>query len=414
MSTTESVHVEIPPPADGFDPYQDEVRRDPYPYYRWLLRHDPVHRGAREMWFISTYAGVKHVMSDPTFDRSAGFRDYWTDMVGPGPLRDIMGLTIFFSDPEDHARLRRLIQRAFAPRITNALEPRIGEIVDQLLEPVLERGEADAIAEFAYPLPLIVLAQLLGVPAEDRAQLRDWSLAIGPTVDFGVTPEARDRGNAAMGSFVDYVRGLLPTLREDGQDSLLGALASATDEGLMSEDELISMAITLILSGHETTTNLIGNGLLALLRHPDQLALLRDTPNLISDTVEECLRYDAPVQQNTREVQQDTELGGKTLRRADMVVVLQGAANRDAAQFPEPDRFDITRTGIHPISFGVGRRFCLGAALARLEARVALGRLVARTRDLELAVEGPGLGYHPSSMFRALTSLPIAITPADP
>jgi orsellenic acid P450 oxidase len=411
--TTESLLVETPPPSGGFDPYQDEVRRDPYPYYRWLLRHDPIHHGARDMWFVSPYADVKRVMSDALFDRSAGFRDYWTEMVGPGPLRDIMGLTIFFSDPEDHARLRRLIQRGFAPRIINALEPRIDEVVDQLLEPVLERGQMDAIADFAYPLPLIVLAKLLGVPAEDRAQLRDWSLAIGPTVDFGVTPEARDRGNAAMGEFVEYVRELLPTLRRGGQDSLLGGLAMATNEGLMTEDELISMAITLILSGHETTTNLIGNGLLALLRHPQQLELLRETPNLITNAVEECLRYDAPVQQNTREVQQDTELGDKALRRGEMVVVLQGAANRDPAQFPEPDRFDTTSTGIHPISFGVGRRFCLGAPLARLEAKIAFGRLLSRARDLELAAPDDELSYHPSSMFRALTSLPIALTAAE-
>src|SRR5262249_2104923 len=155
------------------------------------------------------YADVKHVMSSPAFDRSATFRAHWKEMVGPGPLRDIMGLTIFFADPDDHARLRRLIQRAFAPRVTDALAPQIAEIVDQLLAPALGRGQMDAIAEFAYPLPLIVLARLLGVPAEDREQLREWSLAIGPTVDFGVTPEARDRGNAAMGEFVEYVRRLL-------------------------------------------------------------------------------------------------------------------------------------------------------------------------------------------------------------
>jgi hypothetical protein len=408
MSTVESLPAEIPAPPGGFDPYQDEVRRNPYPYYRWLLRHDPVHRGAQDMWFIAPYALVQHVMSDPAFDRGAGFRQVWNDLVGPGHLRDIMGLTLFFADPGDHARLRRLIQRAFGPRQIDALAPRISQIVDQLLAPALERGQMDVIADFAYPLPLLALAQLLGVPAEHHAQLRAWSLAIGPTVEFGVTPEVARRGNAAMGEFVSYVQGLLPDLQPD---CLLGALAAAAGEGLMTQDELISMAITLILSGHETTTGLIGNGLLALLRNPDQLTWLRQDPGLITTAVEECLRYDTPVPQNTREVQQDTGLGGKTLRRGDMVVVLQGAANRDPARFPDPDRLDITRTG-HPISFGAGPRHCLGAPLARLEARLALGALASRTQDIQLAVPGRELRYEPSSMFRVLESLPVALVTA--
>jgi orsellenic acid P450 oxidase len=409
VSTAESVLAEIPPPPGGFDPYLDDVRRDPYPYYRWLLRNDPVHQGAGDMWVISPYEDVRHVMTDPLFDRGQGFREVWTEMVGPGPLRDIMGLTIFFAGPDDHARLRRLISRAFAPRVIDALAARIGQIVDDLLEPALERGTMDAIADFAYPLPLIVLAQVLGVPADDRAQLREWSLAIGPTVEFGVTPEARDRGNAAMGEFVDYVRRLIPGLRRSGQESLLGTLAEGVGTEL-TENELISMAITLILSGHETTTALISNGLLALAQHPDQFAVLRRDPGLITNAVEECLRYDAPVQLNTREVQQDTELGGKELHRGEMVVVLQGAANRDPAQFPDPDRFDITRAGIHPISFGIGRRFCLGAPLARLEGQAALGQVARRVQDMQVATGSSQLRYEPSAMFRVLTSLPVTLT----
>lgn len=408
MTTTAPLPVETPP-AGGFDLYRDDVRRDPYPSYRWLLSHDPIHRGTGGKWFIARYADVQYVMSDAAFDRGAGFREVWKNLVGPGELRDIMGLTLFFADPGDHDRLRRLIQRAFGPRQIQALAPRIGQIVDQLLEPALERGEMDVITDLAYPLPLLVLAQLLGVPAGHRAQLRDWSIAIGGTLDFGVTPEAASRGNAAMGEFVSYMRGLLPALR---QDCLLGTLAAAADDGLMSQDELISMAITLVLSGHETTTGLIGNSLLALLHHPDQVALLRQDPGLITTAVEECLRYDAPVQSNTREVRRDTGLGGKTLRRGDMVVVLQGAANRDPAQFPDPDRFDITRTGVHPISFGAGPRHCLGAPLARLEARIALGALARRTQDMQVTIPAHELRYQPSSMFRVLDSLPVALTTA--
>jgi cytochrome P450 len=407
MSTAASLHVEIPPPPDGFDLYPDAVHHDPYPHYRWLLRHDPVHHGAGGTWFIAPYDLVQHVMSAPLFDRDAGFREVWKTMVGPGPLSDIMGLTLFFAGPADHARQRRLIQCAFRPRLIDALTPRIGQVVDELLEPALERGQMDVIADFAYPLPLMVLGELLGFPAEDREQLRSWSVAIEPTVDFSVTPEVARLGNAAMGEFVGYVRDLLPALAR--QECLLGELAAATGEGLITEDELVSMAITLILAGHETTTGLIGNGLLALMRHPDQLGLLRRDPGLILTAVEECLRYDAPVQSNPREVQQDTRLGGKTLRQGDMAVVLQGAANRDPAQFPDPDRFDITRTGTHPISFGAGPRRCLGAPLARLEARIALGALARRTHDIQLAGPGHELRYQPSSMFRVLNSVPVTL-----
>lgn len=414
MTTTAPPAAETPPPPGGFDLYQAAVRNDPYPSYRWLLANDPVHQGAGGTWFISRYTDVRHVMADARFDRGESFRAAWKDLVGPGPLRDIMGLTIFFAGPGDHERLRGLIQRAFAPRVTASLAPQVAAVAGKLLDPALERGQMDAVADFAYQLPLIVLTRLLGIPGADREQLREWSLAIGPTVDYGVTPQAAARGNAAMGEFADYLRKLLPGIQRDHQDSLLGALAAAAGDGRLSQDELISMAITLILSGHETTTSLIANGVLALLRHPAQFARLRANPALLGSAVEEILRYDAPVQSNTREAREDTELGGRRLRRGDLVVVLQGAANRDPRQFRDPDRFDICRAGNHPVSFGAGPRFCLGATLARMEARAALGTLAERVQDVQLAVPAANLQYEPTSMFRALTALPVTLTPAGP
>ncbi len=392
----------IEPPATGFDPFTDAVRRDPYPHYHWLLRNDPVHRGAHGMWYVSRYADVRHVMSDTRFGR-AGFRTFWSQLVGPGPLSDILAYTVFFQDPPDHTRLRQLIHRAFSPRIVNALDPWIVELVDELLEPVMERGEMDVIYDFAYPLPLTVIAQLLGIPGEDRGQFRDWSLAIGPTIDTAVAPDLIERGQVAMGEFADYMRGLFPAIRRSPRDDLLSALLQSS----ATENEVICMAISLVIAGHETTTNLIGNGLLALLRAPDQLELLRADPARIANAVEECLRYDSPVQQNTREVQEETELEGRTFRKGELVVALQGAANRDPAQFERPDELDVQRTNILPMSFGAGKHFCLGAPLARLEGRIALSTLLERMPGLALAKPAEELTYEPSTLFRGLTALPI-------
>lgn len=401
--------VGMPAPPSGFDPFTPEVRHDPYPYYHWLLREDPVHRGAHDMWYVSRYEDVAFVMKDDRFGR-AGFLQHWSEVLGPGPLQDILTLTVFFQDPPDHTRLRSMINRAFSHRTVLALDSRIVEIVDELLAEPFERGEMDLIHDFAYPLPLTVIAQLLGIPSSDREQFRKWSLAIGPMIDTEISPELLPPGHAAMGEFADYMRSLFVHRRRDPGDDLLSAMLEVSDDGTATEDEVICMAISLVLAGHETTTNLIGNGLLALLRRPEQMKMLRCDPSGMSDAVEECLRYDSPVQQNTREVQQDTELGGRLLRKGDLVVALQGAANRDPDRFADPDVFDVRRTGVQPMSFGIGRHFCLGASLARLEGRIALRALLCRLPGLELAISEDDLEYLPSSLFRGVTSMPVSFT----
>jgi cytochrome P450 len=393
----------------GFDPADPAVQRDPYPYYRWLLRNAPVYRDAQGIWYVSRYVDVRTVMGEPRFQR-AGIRDFWAELIGPGPLSEIMRKTLFFQDEPDHGRLRSLITPVFTPRKVRALQPRIAQIVDDLLAPVTPRGEMDLMSDFAYPLALTVIADLLGVPAADRDRLRAWSLAIGPTLDLMAGPAEIARGQAAMDEFIEYLRELISARRAESGEDLLRTLLAAQNAGDISMDEIISVLITLVFAGHETVTNQIGNGLLALLRHPDQLELLRAGPGRVPGAVEEFLRYDSSVQSNSRQLGEDVELGGTTLRRGEFVVALLGAANRDPAQFADPDRFDILRTDIQPMSFGAGMRYCLGAILARMEATAAFGRLIGLA-DLRLTVPDEALAYQRSTMFRGLVSLPIAYTP---
>lgn len=391
-----------------FDPARDDVQRDPYPFYQWMLRHDPVHRGAQGIWYVSRYDDVRTVMGDPRFGR-AGIRDFWAEMVGPGPLSGILRRTIFFQDPPDHDRLRALIAPAFAPRIVRGLQPTIDRIVDDLLAPVVPRGEMDVVSELAYPLALSVIAEVLGLPVEDRDRLRAWSLDIAPTLDLASSPAEVARGQAAMGEIVDYLRALAAR----GGGSGLYWTMLATADGPDRVDEVISTVVTLVFAGHDTVTNQIGNALLALLRHPDQLELLRREPERMPGAVEEFLRYDSSVQSNYRLLGEDVELGGVTMRRGELVVGLMGAANRDPGKFADPDRFDITRPDVQPMSFGAGMRFCLGAILARLEAASAMGRLIGLA-DLRLAVPVEDLVYQRSTMFRGLARLPISFAPATP
>jgi cytochrome P450 len=399
-------------PASGFDPSDLEVQRDPYPYYHWLLRNDPVHYGAMGIWFVSRYADVRSVMSDPRFAR-AGIRDFWAELVGPGPLSEIMRRTLFFQDDPDHARLRTLIGPIFAPRVLRSLQASIDETVDELLAPLLRTRAMDVINDIAYPLALSTMSRLLGLPENDLVQFRTWSLGIGPTLDLAASPEEIARGQQAMGEFTDYIRELIPKRRREPGEDLLSVMLRAHDgaDPVVSENEILSTIITLVFAGHETVTNQIGNGILTLIHHADQRKLLQAEPDRIADAVEEIVRYDSSVQSNSRQLVEDVDFHGQTMRRGELVVALVGAANRDPAEFVDPDRFDVTRTNVHPMTFGAGMRFCLGAILARMELRSAFGRFV-RLNDVRLAVPEDELVYQRSTMFRGLVSLPITFTAA--
>ncbi|SMC51316.1 cytochrome P450 [Lentzea albidocapillata] len=394
-----------PIPVACFDPSAPEVQRDPYPYYHWLLRNDPVHRGVNGIWFVSRYDDVRAVLAEDRLVRQ-GIRDFWSQLVGPGPLSGILSRTLLFQDEPDHSRLRALVMPAFAPRALRSLVPEIDRLVDELVDP--SAGELDVINDVAYPLALGVISAVLGLPPKDRDLIRAWSLRIGPTLDLAAGPGEIADGQAAMAELTDYLTDLIRVRR--GSGDLLGTLCA---DGSASREEVIAMVVTLIFAGHETVTNQIGNGVLALARHPAQLSLLRALPDLIPDAVEEMLRFDSSVQSNSRQLVDDLELRGRTLRRGELVVALMGAANRDPERFADPDRFDVTRTGVHPLSFGSGMRHCVGAVLARLEL-AAVFRALVRLPDWTLTKNPGELQYQRSTMFRGVLTLPIAFTAQNP
>ncbi|MEU7896011.1 cytochrome P450 [Nonomuraea sp. NPDC049152] len=407
--------TDTPVPATGLDCLDPAYQRDPYPFYHWLLRHDPVHRGKDGTWYVTRYDDVRTAMSDKRF-ACANVRDHWEEMVGPGALKEVMRDTIFFEDDPQHGFLRSLISPAFKPKRMRAMEPQIRRVVDELLEPLVPRGEMDLVKDFAAPLALIFICELLGVPYEGHEKVRLWSLDIAPTLDLVPTEEEIRLGHIAMGEFSDYLAQLIAERPKGPSEDLIGVMLEALEEGKgggerpLTLSAIISTIISVVFAGHDTVTNQISNSILAFIHHPEQLRLLRQDPGRMADAVSECLRYDSAVQSNSRRLTEDVELGGVTLPAGDFVVALMGAANRDPAEFPHPDRFDITRAGVHPMSFGAGMRYCLGAILGRLEIAAALERLI-WLDDLRVTIPEEQFVYQRSSMFRGLASLPVAFTP---
>jgi pimeloyl-[acyl-carrier protein] synthase len=313
---------------------------------------------------------------------------------------------ILFRDPPDHTRLRALVSAAFTPRIVQALAPRIADIAEGLLDEVEPTGSFDLIRDYAFPLPVIVIAELLGIPPQDRMRFRDWSIALGAAIDLRTSPDVYVAASEATGEVTAYLREIVAERRAEPREDLVSALIAAESEGgPLDEEELIAMCVLLLVAGHETTVNLIGNGVLALLRHPEQLELLRSRPDLYDGAVEELLRFDSSVQFTFRYAREDIELRGRSISRGEQVGLVLGSANRDPERFSDPDRLDVTRASLHHLAFGMGIHFCLGAPLARLEARLALETLFRRLPGLRL-VEEP-LRWRPGIGFRGLEALPL-------
>jgi cytochrome P450 len=301
------------------------------------------------------------------------------------------------------------VSKAFTPRVVEGLRPHIQEIVDGLLARVEGAGSMDLIEEFAYPLPVIVICEMLGVPVEDHERFKGWSLDIARGLDAIMLPpesEVARRSVTSRRALADYFRALIAKRRASPRRDLLSALIAAEEAGdKLSEDELLSTCVLLLIAGHETTVNLIGNGTLALLRNPGELQRLRENPGLIASAVEELLRYDGPVQRTARTPTEDVTLGGRTIPKGEIVMPFIGAADRDPAQFPDPDRLDLTRSDNRHIAFGWGIHFCLGAPLARVEGQIAINTLIKRFPNLAVAVEQPQ--YRQSLTLRGLTTLPV-------
>jgi cytochrome P450 len=390
-----------------FNPMDPEFLADPYPTYHRLRAEDPVHRSPLGFWILTRYEDVIAALRDPhlTKEAIAAFvAARFGVAVPPG-----IGLSMLDRDPPDHTRLRGLVSKAFTPRVVEALRPHIRQIVDGLLERVAGAGAMDLIEEFAYPLPVIVICQMLGVPVEDRERFKEWGLDIARGLDAVLLPPDSDvvrRSETARHALADYFRRLIAERRTSPRSDLLSALIAAEEAGdKLSENELLSTCILLLIAGHETTVNLIGNGTLALLRHPDQLRRLRENPGLIGSAVEELLRYDGPVQRTARIPSADITIAGRTIGKGEMVMPFIGAADRDPAQFPAPDRLDITRADNRHVAFGWGIHFCLGAPLARVEGQIAINTLVQRLPKLSLATDRPE--YRQSLTLRGLSSLPV-------
>lgn len=391
----------------AFNPMDPEFLADPYPTYHRLREEDPVHHSPMDFWVLTRYEDVASVLRDPRFIKEplvSMVAARFGVSVPPG-----VGLSMLDRDPPDHTRLRSLVSKAFTPRVVEGLRPRIQKMVDDLITRAEAVGTMDLIEEFAYPIPVNVICEMLGVPVEDHERFKGWSLDIARGLDSVWLPpdsEIPKRSGAARHAIGDYMRGLIAERRASPRGDLLSALIAAEEAGdKLSEDELIATCILLLIAGHETTVNLIGNGTLALLRHPEQLRRLRETPGLITSAVEELLRYDGPVQRTARITSTEVTIGGRTIPRGEMVMPFIGAADRDPSQFPDPDRLDLGRADNRHIAFGWGIHFCLGAPLARVEGQIAIDTLVRRLPRLALADDEPE--HRQSLTLRGLKALPV-------
>ena len=380
------------------DPLSRRDRQYPYDVYRDVRLKDPVHRmRVIDGWGLTRYEDVDKVLRDHRRFSNGG-RSFTG--LGPETLLDL--------DPPDHTRLRSLVSKAFTPRSVTKLTPRIDEIIEELLDDIGERRRFDLMEDFAFPLPVIVIAEMLGVPPEDRAQFKDWSTDIAITVEPIIPDHLAARLENSTTELFEYFEGIIADREKSPQDDLLSALIAARDEGdRLSHDELLGTLVLLLVAGNETTRNLIGNGMYALLKNPDQLQLLRDSPEMIDGAVHELLRYDPPVQLDGRLVTEDVEIGGKRLRANDRVISFIGAANRDPEAFENPDVLDITRPKKSHLSFGRGIHYCLGAPLAILEGKMAILALLDRFPTMRLVADPT---YNDVLVLRGVSELHVDVS----
>lgn len=364
-----------------------EFLDDPYPWYAALRAHDPVHALEGGGVFLSRYDDAISVYRDPraSSDKKAEF----APKLGDSPLYEHHTASLVFNDPPLHTRVRRIIMGAVNQRAIARMELAVTRLVDRLLEDMAARRDVDFIAEFAAQIPIEVIGNLLDIPQPERSPLRGWSVAILSGLEPTLTPEMKQAGNRAVSEFVDYLSGLVAARREkpgDPESDVLTRLIQGEKDGeMLTERELYHQCIFLLNAGHETTTNLIGNGLWALLQRPAELARLRRDPGLIPSAVEEMLRFDGPIQLNNRRLTSPMPLGGRKLPAGTSITIGIGAANHDPAQFADPDRFDVGRKPNRHLAFGQGDHVCVGMNVARMEGRIAFARLLERFPRIELA-----------------------------
>jgi cytochrome P450 PksS len=395
-----------------------EHKANPYPFYARLRAEAPVHAltlpDRRTAWLITRYDDVAAALKDERFakDKLSVLtpqqlaREPWIPGFVKPLARNMLDL-----DAPDHPRLRGLVSKAFTPRLVEQMRPRIQALTDQLLDKAQSRGHMDLIRDYALPVPTTIIAEMLGVPVEDRHRFHRWTnaLLLAGSSRWGVVFAI-----PSVWAFMRFTRRLIQARRTQPRDDLASALVQAEEAGRqLSEDELVAMIVLLLFAGHETTVNLIGNGMLALLQHPAQLQRLRDNPALIGPAVEELLRFDSPVETATeRYAREDVTIAGVTIPRGGMVLPAIASANRDERQFPDPDRLDVTREPNKHLAFGLGAHYCLGAALARMEGQIAIATLLGRAPALRLAVAPAALAWRPGLVLRGLRELPVLFDPS--
>jgi cytochrome P450 len=406
-----------PAPARG-DPslslyhlFDHAVLANPYPLYRRLRTEDPVHWDPfLKLWVVTRYADVVTVLHrfsanrTPTPEQLAAI-----GLESLGPIAQVMVRQMLFLDAAAHTRLRSLASHAFTPRRVAVLREHIADIAERLLDAAERRGRMDLIEDFAAPLPAIVTAEMLGVPVDDHALLKGWSADFAEVLgNFQHNPEGAGRTLRATDAMTAYFREAVREQRAQPREGLINALLTAEIDGdRLTEEEVVANCIITMVGGQETTTNLIGNGVLSLLRNPAELARLRAEPSLVPSAVEELLRYESPTQHTARLAPEDVELGGKLIRKRQAVIAVMGAANRDPERFPDPDRLDLGRPDNRHLAFGWGAHFCFGAPLARIEGQLAFEALLRRFPDLTLEPEP--LVWRPNLALRGLQALHVSL-----
>jgi len=387
-----------------------EVLANPYPLYHKLRNDDPVHWDSfLHAWVVTRYADVVHVLYHFSANRTPTPEQLSTmGLSALSPIAQVMVRQMLFMDPPDHTRLRTLASAAFTPRRVELLRSHIQEIMDGLLDAVVSKGRIDVIADFASPAPAIVTAEMLGVPVADQEQLKEWSADFAEMLgNFQHNPDRFPRVLRSVESMCSYFRSAMREQQVHPREGLVHAMMAAEVEGAkLTEEEIIANLIVTMVGGQETTTNLIGNGMLTLLRNPAEMERLRADSSLIPSAVEELLRYESPSQHTARLAPADVEMGGKQIRKRQAVIAVMGAANRDPARFSEPDRLDIGRQDNRHLAFGWAAHFCFGAALARLEGQIAFETLLRRLPNLALDTTTP-LGWRHNLGLRGLTALPV-------
>jgi pimeloyl-[acyl-carrier protein] synthase len=388
------------------DPFDPAIHPDPYPTYRRLRELDPVHWSLPHgVWFLTRHADCDALLRDRRFSAE---RERTLQAGRAGARNRPVYRSMLFLDPPDHTRLRTLVSKAFTPRMVEALRPRIRSIAAELLDRAAATDEFDLVSAFAYPLPVTVIAEMLGVPVEDHARFQEWSAILAQNLDpMDATATAdADQVHDARAALFAYLGAIVEQRRREPRDDLITALVAVEERGdVLSLTELLMMCNLLLIAGHETTVNLIGNGVLALLQHPDRLERLRAQPDLAPSAIEELLRYASPVQFTARVALEDVRIDGHPIRAGQPVVAMLAAANRDPAVFADPDRLDLERDPNPHLAFGRGIHHCLGAPLARLEGQIAISLLLERFPRLRLAGE-PVL--RPNLVLRGLERLPVA------